>query len=250
MGGVRYFLRVVSPYEVLNKNDLNEVDDSETGDDGGSEGVPMDEHFQDMRLFHLDKKKNHFFGYEVEEEDFKPSQTDSVLSSEEGGEKLKRATYSMVSLNMLDRIRIELMNDKITTEEEKEQMNNAIQIIFTKLAYKVSSYSVHEIDVQDQLRENFLAELFGGEYVDHNLRAIIMQYCFRACPVVHKRGSAPIFIVEERGAGNWWLIWYHPEPYERKMFVGVPIEVMSACGLRYDVTVITGGNKRMFHISA
>ena len=34
MGGVRYFLRVVSPYEVLNKNDLNEVDDSETGDDG------------------------------------------------------------------------------------------------------------------------------------------------------------------------------------------------------------------------
>jgi hypothetical protein len=250
MGGVRYVLRVVSPYEVVKENDVNEGDDSETGEDGAGEGVPMYEHFQDVRSFHLEKKKNHFFGYEVQEEDFKPSQTDSVLSSEEGGEKLKRATYSMVSLNMLDRIRIELIDDKITTEEEKEQMSEAIQSIFKKLANSVSSYSVHEIDVQDELRENFVAELCGGQYLESNLRSIIMQYCFRVCPVVHKRGSAPIFIVEERGVGNWWLIWYHPEPYEQKMFVGVPIEVMSACGLRYDVTVVTGDNNTMFHISA
>lgn len=250
MGGVKYVLRVTSPYEVRNENDMNEDEDHETGKDGGSNGVGTEEHFQDVRFFELEKKKNHFFGYEVEEEDFKPSATDSVLSSEKGGEKLKRAVYSMVSLNMLDRIIIELMNDNTTTEEEKEEMNEKIKDIFKKLASNVSSYSAHEIDVQDKHRETLFAELCtNSKGLDANLRATIMQYCIRACPVVHKRGSAPIFIVEERGVGNWWLMWYHPEPMQREMFVGVPIEVISACGLRYDVTVITDYHKRIPHMS-
>jgi hypothetical protein len=225
-------------------------DEGENKDDKEKDDIDKEydkiKNYQDHRYFDVDVKMKHlFFGYRPREWDFDQSESDNIISDLNVDAHVDLTMYTMTLNNMLDRILHEMEKDQVS-DYDKIEMTDVISVIFRDIAKDVSKISSsHEIDLQDELRNNLCKALCSENYhISKNHRSLVLEYCIRGCPVVRRHKSPPIFVVEHSSAEGWKLTSYHPEAASHRMFAGVPVMVKSVCGLEYHVTVL---NERPEH---
>jgi hypothetical protein len=102
-----------------------------------------------------------------------------------------------------------------------------------------------ELAMQDEVREYLIKAIFALE-VDRNVRNELVECLVKAVPT--GRGGAPVFTVEAAGPDCWAVTSYWPAPMRHTAFAGVPVEVQSEGGLRYDVFVKTEAVPRLQQI--
>ena len=199
------------------------------------------------------RKKYLCFGYDVEKGDYKQSKMDVILSAQDDFLQSKITIYTMTLRIITIRVAEAANNDTSVSDEDKKEIKNFVLKVFSEIAENMDPRFSHEIDVYDELKKRFVLTSYTFASLDSTLRARVVEYCIRTCPVITKRSSAPIFKVEYRGT-SWFLTWYKTIGTSQhamchQMFVGVPIVVMSECGLQYNVSFIFDADREIHGVN-
>ncbi len=212
--------------------------DGDSDDDALEEEMVGDEiNNVESRYLKLDKRKKYlFFGYAVDTDDYKQSKNDKIISSDAQFVTKGVTIYTMVKFEVFKRVLLSVENDANISASHKDKMIKSIHNTYTGLHFSDTKGSSHEIEVQDEIRRLFISKIYDDESIDANLQALIIQHCISACPVVRKRRSPPIFVVQHMG--SCWNLTQYPQALSHTMFVGVPVQITSECNLQYNVSVL------------
>jgi hypothetical protein len=214
-------------------------------------GIILSDHSK-RKLFEITSKRCLFYGCECDMNAEDRAKGDQIISDDPSMHDLGSGMYSMVLMNMLNRMYSQTHSDKATTEEQKKDIRDHINVLFgltlEKDSHNEKFKSTYEIGLQEQVKMSFLEVICSSDDIDNEIRVPMIDYCVSACPYVSNDKRGPIFVVQHRD-GRWYLNQYdpenHPDRKERQMFFGVPYDVMSSCGLLYHVVLF---NRQPVHV--
>lgn len=70
-----------------------------------------------------------------------------------------------------------------------------------------------------------------------NVMAKITQNLFQKCPVIERWNCPPLCTIENGDLNTWVLTSFYPTPMQHQLFLGAPVEIQTASGLRCQVSV-------------
>ena len=166
-----------------------------------------------------------------------------------GDEKLGNGSdasglYDVVKADVWRRLTLETTKANVWARlENGAEWRASLEKTVGAWTYEESDES--ELAMQDEVREYLIKAIFALE-VDRNVRNELVECLVKAVPT--GRGGAPVFTVEAAGPDCWAVTSYWPAPMRHTAFAGVPVEVQSEGGLRYDVFVKTEAVPRLQQI--
>ncbi len=99
-----------------------------------------------------------------------------------------------------------------------------------------------EIHLQDLCKTFVAGKLCAKSAIKQSLHVKALQNLFQTQPVIERWKCPPLFTVENGDFNTWVLTNCYPTPQQHRLFLGAPVELQSATGLRCRVTVKCEGS--------
>ena len=99
-----------------------------------------------------------------------------------------------------------------------------------------------EIHLQDLCKTFVAGKLCASDAITQSLHVKALQNLFQTHPVIERWQCPPLFTVENGDFNTWVLTSYYPTPQQHRLFLGAPVELQSATGLRCRVAVKCEGS--------
>lgn len=169
-------------------------------------------------------------------------------------ESVPHKLQDLVYLNTMRRLVVALLDDHSMPEADKLYIADLLTGRFgldydtfkddflekVNKREKIAGGTYHsrdELYLQDLCRTFVATLLLGGSAPATSLCTRVAQKLFITCPPLVRGESAPMATIELADANTWLLTAYYPTPTQHRLFLGVPLELESATGLRCRVTI-------------
>lgn len=102
-----------------------------------------------------------------------------------------------------------------------------------------------EIHLQDLCKTFVAGMACANDATQQSLHVRALQNLFQTQPVIERWKCPPLFTVENGDFNTWVLTSYYPTPQQHRLFLGAPVQLQSATGLRCRVTAKCEGSPQV-----